>query len=119
MTDDELRDLLAKATKGPWIEGSMDEDRGSIWIGGRNVEGGGFVYPYLAMTFNWPENYRANSRLIALAPTLAARVLADAEKIARLTEALRKVQEHQLKGEFYTAGHIISDALAAIGEAAS
>ena len=85
MTDDELRELLAKAAPEPWDIGydndtGPDDDYFFEWV---------TVGPARLVDRSNVDD--ADARLIALAPTLAARALADAEKIARLTEALRKL----------------------------
>lgn len=95
MTDDELRGMLEKATKGPWESAKMKHN---FIIHPHTTKPG--YQGRLADVVYWDPNHTgnsknplrddaaANARLIALAPTLAVRVLADAEKIARLTEAL-------------------------------
>lgn len=85
MTDDELRGLLAKATPGPW---DLDYDND---VGHDDSYFFEWVKVGPAILADRDDVNDPDARLIALAPTLAAQRLADAEKIARLTEALREI----------------------------
>lgn len=98
MTDDELREVLKRATKGPW---KATETNFDFTIHPASVRAG--YQGRVADVIYWSTNHgghswnpsrdqaAANAALIALAPTLAARVLSDAEKIAKLKEALREI----------------------------
>lgn len=84
MTTDELKALLAETTPGPWNWRLEDGPKWFLSPGVLKVEGG--------MTDGTPMGDaidRANASLIALAPTLAAEVIALREREARLVEALR------------------------------
>jgi hypothetical protein len=88
MTDEELRDLLARATKGPWGWNTVGE------VGIRSDaddQTWGMVVDIIAEC-RWP-NVADNARLIALAPDLAAEVL-------RLRDALRPFAE-ALQGNYF------------------
>jgi hypothetical protein len=72
----DLRKLLDEATPGPWIE-RWDED------GGAFVTGNNYVRAHMV----GPESdRRANARLIALAPDLAAALLKTEEALERLAK---------------------------------
>ena len=79
----DLRKLLEVTTPGPWIE-RWDED-GGAFVTGNNYVRADMVGPH--------SNRRANARLIALAPDLAAALLKaeealdDAIRIAARNEA--------------------------------
>lgn len=84
MTTDELKALLAKATRGPWKWRLKDGPEWFLSPGILKVEGG--------MTDGTPMGDmtdRANARLIAMAPDLAAEVIALREQKARLVDALK------------------------------
>ncbi len=84
MTTDELKALLAETTPGPWRyqrQNSHDPQVTSDFGGIADV--GGYVEPCPANKHDI-----ANARLIALAPVLAAEVIALREREARLVGAL-------------------------------
>lgn len=84
MTTDELKALLAETTPGPWNWRLEDGPKWFLSPGVLKVEGG--------MTDGTPMGDaidRANASLIALAPTLAAEVIALREREARLVDAAK------------------------------
>ena len=101
MTDDELRKLLADATPGPWRDGQ----EGNVRVYGPDgmAEHSGLI----ANVFKG----RANARLIAAAPDLAAEVLRLREteaalraEVERLREALRDIARQRTTTELDAEG---------------
>jgi hypothetical protein len=106
MTNEQIREMLEAATPGPWRDGQ----EGNIRVYGPDgmAEHSGLI----ANVFKG----RANARLIAAAPDLAAEVL-------RLREALREIIEHTRNSgiEVGTVGERVAErceetALAALGD---
>ena len=104
MTDlpptDALKGLLARATRGPWtaFDWEPPESDGQQVFGRHigSMRDTTTVAKVLGTTSGLLDGFAApirqadaNARLIALAPTLAARVIEQDARIARLTEALR------------------------------
>lgn len=103
MTDlpptDALKGLLARATRGPWtaFDWEPPESDGQQVFGRHigSMRDATTVAKVLGTTSGLLDGFAApirqadaNARLIALAPTLAARVIEQDARIARLTEAL-------------------------------
>jgi hypothetical protein len=93
MTSERVWELLEKATPGPWEFGPATNYEGHYiapvgtmltlgaieQLSGRKVQ---------VLYHNFPGQTKANAALIAAAPALALRVLAQAERIRELEEAL-------------------------------
>ena len=113
MTD--LEKMLAEATPGPWNAHPSTPEDGyeCFWIVARKPMGlatRGFSIVDIA-TADGPQNEtrKANARLIALAPSLAAALLV-AEK------ALRKFRDHAVLADTEALIRAVSHARAAISE---
>lgn len=102
MTTDELRELLAKVTPGPWrdMEGAIQSQ--STWWDEHGVEHRDWSFPRILaqVTDDWDQF--ANARLIALAPSLAAEVLRLREAISGL-ETENAALLHDLKRQMTIA----------------
>ena len=99
MTIDELKKLLSETTPGPW-EPILDVfwrvyvadggDYAGQCVGDMNESAAMWRSP----SDEQPDDFaEANARLIAMAPDLAAEVIALREREARLVEALREARE--------------------------
>lgn len=89
-----LKRLLAQATPGPWqTSGGRGPERSlyghDVGPDGKPVALVDYPPPGRHVADDIHFRCRANARLIALAPSLAARVIEQDARIARLTEALR------------------------------
>lgn len=98
-----LRELLARATIGPWASSAMEDEWGHVWkVCGNDGKGTYIAHVYTdikartpATTVKWQENRRANLNLIAAAhnalPELLNALDAAEAEVARLREAIDKV----------------------------
>jgi hypothetical protein len=85
-----LRELLAKATPGPWrSEWNDDTDMVYIWAAGHSHETGGTVADLYNDSFD-----QANAALIAAAVNALPGLLARLELAERVVAAARAVYEH-------------------------
>jgi len=82
MTDDGLRELLAKATPGPWR--LIPDEEGCP---AQCLTAGGFD---IATLWGGYKAEDANARLIALAPSLAAALIKAEEALVEATEIVHK-----------------------------
>ena len=81
---EELKALLEKATQGPWSFNRRTKELGPI--SDHEDQSYGMILP-IGDVFG--DNWDADARLIALAPTLAARVVA-LEEVVKAADAMRE-----------------------------
>lgn len=110
MTTQELEKLLAEVTQGEWYTNTNDygtSNTGGAYVGVYSEDGATITHVLCRdkAGTGGSHPYAPNARLIAMAPTLARRVIAAEKLVEALREAKSELESYELemRGETYNS----------------